>query len=131
MANFGGDDQLAFEIDHVLGLVGQVRAAVLHLRDAGCQSSPVSRRTMLFIAALASSIVLSTPTVVPESSILEERPVDRAVPERSLRANVGLVLPERRLLALEPAAERPMPCARLLVQRLIHRSCQAQVPDLR
>jgi hypothetical protein len=32
------------------------------------QVSPVSRRTMLFIAALASSLVLSTPTIVHESS---------------------------------------------------------------
>ena len=34
------------------------------------QSSPVSRRTMLFMAALASKSVLSTPTVLPESSFL-------------------------------------------------------------
>ena len=102
------------QIDDVFGLVGQMRATILHLGDPAvgvgfalpllvrdlfvlafpvepseslrprarrpvrsgplprirrwtysCQSSPVSRRTMLFIAASASRVVASTPTVLP------------------------------------------------------------------
>ena len=40
-------------------------ASCIRRRTYSCQSSPVSRRTMLFIAASASSVVASTPTVLP------------------------------------------------------------------
>jgi hypothetical protein len=111
VVNLRREDQLAVEVDRVLGLVRQVRAAVLPLGDPRIgigralpvvigdllglpflveaanlrvgrllvllddafirpttyarQSSPVSVRTMLFIAALASRVVESTPTVFP------------------------------------------------------------------
>jgi hypothetical protein len=41
-----------------------------------CQSSSVSRRTMLFIAAFASSVVESTPSALPSSSFFSRASVN-------------------------------------------------------
>ena len=54
--NLGGQHQIALKVHHMLGLVGQVRAAVFHLRDPALRigfETHSSLLTFLFFRCLS------------------------------------------------------------------------------